>query len=193
MLSSGILTGSGKMVHTGTYQYVTGTTRYKSESVREFHGCTYRYVLVTVHTVTVTYFQQDTGRLFSDPPWPRNLKRQASGTPTRYMIVGPVSWSWYNRDPFPKPIKWNLDFQYMPGIYHVYPRHMGMSPICLVYTWYIHVYAWCIQCRGYTWYIQGYTMPVYIHKGYTWYILVYTWYIWGRIYMVYPWYIHVYS
>ena len=67
---------------------------------------------------------------------------------------------------------WNPDFQYMPGIYHVYPRHMPMSPICLVYTWYIHVYTMYIQCRGYTWYIRGISM--YIHgisfDVYTWYI-----------------------
>ncbi len=67
---------------------------------------------------------------------------------------------------------WNPYFQYMPGIYYVYTKHMPMSPICLVYTWYIHVYTMYIQCRGHTWHIRGISM--YIHgisfDVYTWYI-----------------------
>jgi hypothetical protein len=53
---------------------------------------------------------------------------------------------------------WNPDFQYMPGIYYVYPMYMPSSPIYMEYTWYNHVYTMYIQRRGYTWYIQGYTM-----------------------------------
>ncbi len=56
---------------------------------------------------------------------------------------------------------WNPDFQYVPGIYHVY------SPSSPIYM--------DIQRSGYTWYIHGYT--TYIDQVYTWYIHVYTWHI----------------
>jgi hypothetical protein len=70
---------------------------------------------------------------------------------------------------------WNPDFQYMPGICHVYPMHMPSSPIYMEYTWYILVYTMDIQRSECTWYIHGYT--TYIDQVYTWYIHGYTWYI----------------
>jgi hypothetical protein len=79
---------------------------------------------------------------------------------------------------------WNPDFQYMPGIYHVYPRHMPMSH---QYAWYIRgisMYILCISnvvdirgiskdkpcistedIRGISLYIHGISVDVY-----TWYI-----------------------
>jgi hypothetical protein len=83
---------------------------------------------------------------------------------------------------------WNPNFQYMPGIYHVYHDCMYMlsSPIYMEYTWYIHGYTTYILrwTRIYMqWYhhhdIHGYTTYIRVNQleVYTWYIHVYTWYI----------------
>ncbi len=165
--TSGILypwTGSGKMVHTCMYQYVP-----VQHSIRQYENFT---VIRTgmYWYIPVRSFNKTSLSCFLTHP--ERVRRDKIKVVQLLCMGYNVTKSNFKTA---QVYIWNPDFQYMPGIYHVYPRHVLSSPICLVYTWYIHVYTMYIQCRGYTWYIQGYTM--YIHRGYTWYILVYTWYI----------------